>query len=72
MFTISTITIIIIIVITIVIIIIILNIILISQHNIMIAPGDELPRELGANSEACLRIVHQCHSVCGKLDNYLG
>ena len=61
MFTISTITIIIIIVITIIII-----------TNIMVAPGDELPRELGANSTACLRIVHQCHSVCGKLNNYLG
>ena len=63
MFTISIITIIVIIL-TITIIIIITN--------IMVAPGDELPRELGANSTACLRIVHQCHSVCGKLDNYLG
>ena len=64
MFTISTINIIIIII-TIIIIIIIIT-------NIMIVPGDELPRELGANSAACLRIIHQCHSVCGKLDNYLG
>ena len=61
MFTISTIT-----------IIISTTIIIIIITNIMVAPGDELPRELGANSTACLRIVHQCHSVCGKLDNYLG
>ena len=53
-------------------IIILTIIVIIMVTNIMVAPGDELPRELGANSTACLRIVHQCHSVCGKLDNYLG
>ena len=63
MFTISIITI---------IVIILTIIVIIMVTNIMVAPGDELPRELGANSTACLRIVHQCHSVCGKLDNYLG
>ena len=63
MFTISIITI---------IVIILTIIVIIMVTNIMVAPGDELPRELGANSTACLRIVHQCHSVCGKLNNYLG